>query len=188
MAEQKQDDQHEHTYSNYVRIRDIVQKTWQRRWTIEKSGERGSGISVLPTRHDDDDEESLNPLQSFRTGASPPLYTRHLNFGGKSFMSAFYAETSLKVKAIVAESRPELKYWIRLYTCHITLIPLGKVWIQLFCIQLWISRNTELFYFDMQSSWGKTECKPVADLKRVGLRQALCTQNSIYMSSAIRPN
>ena len=55
MAEQNQDDQYEHTFSNYVRIRDVVQKTCQRRWTIGKSGERGSGISVLPARHDDDD-------------------------------------------------------------------------------------------------------------------------------------
>ena len=30
----------------------IVQKTCQKRWTIWKSGERGSGISVLPARHD----------------------------------------------------------------------------------------------------------------------------------------
>ena len=49
MAVQKQDDQHEHTFSNYVRIRDIVQ--------IGKSGVSGSGISVLPTWHDDDDDE-----------------------------------------------------------------------------------------------------------------------------------
>ena len=55
MAVQKQDDQHEHTFSNYVRIQDAVQKTCLRRWTIGKSGERGSGISVLPARHDDDD-------------------------------------------------------------------------------------------------------------------------------------
>ena len=40
---------------NYVRIRDVVQRTCQRRLTIGKSGERGSGISVLPARHDDDD-------------------------------------------------------------------------------------------------------------------------------------
>ena len=55
MAVQKQDNQHEHTFSNYVRIRDAVQKTCLRWWTIGKSGERGSGISVLPARHDDDD-------------------------------------------------------------------------------------------------------------------------------------
>ena len=47
--------QQEHTFSNYVRIRDVVQKTFMRWWTIGKSGERGSGISVLPARHDDDD-------------------------------------------------------------------------------------------------------------------------------------
>ena len=56
MDVQKQDDQHEHTFSNYVRIQDVVLKTCLRRWTIGKSGERGSGISVLPARHDDDDE------------------------------------------------------------------------------------------------------------------------------------
>ena len=57
MAVQKQDDQHEHTFSNYVRIRDVVQKTCLRRWTIGKSGEIGSRISVLPGRHDDDDDD-----------------------------------------------------------------------------------------------------------------------------------
>ena len=56
MTEQKQDDQLEHTYSSYVRIRDVVQKTCRRRWTIGKSGERGSGISVRAARHDDDDD------------------------------------------------------------------------------------------------------------------------------------
>ena len=57
MAEQKQDDQHEHAYSSYVRIRDVTLKTCQRRWTIGRSGERESGISVLTLRHDDDDDE-----------------------------------------------------------------------------------------------------------------------------------
>ena len=56
MAEQKQDDQLEHTFSNYVRIRDVVQKTCQMRLTIGKSGEKGSWISVLTARHDDDDD------------------------------------------------------------------------------------------------------------------------------------
>ena len=56
MAVQKQDDQHEHTFSSYVRIRDVVLKTCLGRWTIRRSGERGSWISVLPARHDDDDD------------------------------------------------------------------------------------------------------------------------------------
>ena len=55
MAEQKQDDQLEHTYSSYVRIWDVALKICQRRWTIGRSGERESGISVLAARHDDDD-------------------------------------------------------------------------------------------------------------------------------------
>ena len=55
-AVQKQDDQHEHTFSSYVRIREVVLKTYLGRWTIGRSGERGSGISVLPARDDDDDK------------------------------------------------------------------------------------------------------------------------------------
>ena len=54
MAKQKQDDQLEHTYSSYVRIRDVALKTCKRRWTIGRSGKSGSEISVLAARHDDD--------------------------------------------------------------------------------------------------------------------------------------
>ena len=50
MAAQKQDDQLERTFSSYVRIQDVVLKTY-----LGRSGERGSGISVLPARYDDDD-------------------------------------------------------------------------------------------------------------------------------------
>ena len=57
MSVQKQDDQHEHTFSSYMRIQDVVLKTCLGRWTIGRSGERGSGISVLPARHDDDDDD-----------------------------------------------------------------------------------------------------------------------------------
>ena len=55
MAKHKLDDQLEHTYSSYVRIRDVALKTCQKRCMIGRSGERGSGISVLVARHDDDD-------------------------------------------------------------------------------------------------------------------------------------
>ena len=57
MAEQKQDDQLEHTYSSYVRIRDVALKTCRRRWTIGRSGERGSRKSVQAARHDNDDDD-----------------------------------------------------------------------------------------------------------------------------------
>ena len=56
-AAQKQDDQHERTFSSYVRIQVVVLKTYLGRWTIGRSGERGSGISVLPARYDDDDDD-----------------------------------------------------------------------------------------------------------------------------------
>ena len=59
MAVQKRDDQHEHTFSSYVRIRDAVLKTYLGRWTIGRSGERGSGISVLPARYDDNDDDDI---------------------------------------------------------------------------------------------------------------------------------
>ena len=58
MAEQKQDDQNEHTYSNYVRIRDVVQKTCQRRWTIGKSGEIGSVISESERNRESWDDDT----------------------------------------------------------------------------------------------------------------------------------
>ena len=56
-AKQNQDDQLEHTYSSYVRIRDVALKTCQKRWMIKRSSERGS---VLATRHDDDDIMNKN--------------------------------------------------------------------------------------------------------------------------------
>ena len=45
----------ERTFSSYVRIQIVVLKTYLGRWTIGRSGERESGISVLPARYDDDD-------------------------------------------------------------------------------------------------------------------------------------
>ena len=56
MAAKKPDNQLEATYSSCVRIRDVALKTCQRQWTIGRSGERGSGISVLVTHDDDDDD------------------------------------------------------------------------------------------------------------------------------------
>ena len=65
MAGQKQDDQHEHTFSRYVRIWNVTLKTCQRRWMIGESGERGSGISVLVARHDDDDNINYKQIIFF---------------------------------------------------------------------------------------------------------------------------
>ena len=64
MAAQKQDDQLERTFSSYVRIQDVVLKTYLGRWMIGRSGERGSGISVLPARYDDDDDDDDDDIWS----------------------------------------------------------------------------------------------------------------------------
>ena len=55
----KQDDQLEHTFSSYVRIQNVALKTCQRRWTIGRSGEKGSGISMLAARYDDKSSQTL---------------------------------------------------------------------------------------------------------------------------------
>ena len=41
---------------HFVPIRDVTLRTCQKRWTIERGGGRGSGISVLMAWHDDDDD------------------------------------------------------------------------------------------------------------------------------------
>ena len=39
--------------------------------------------------------------------------------------------------------RYEFKSWTRLIAFHIALIPLGKVWIQLFSLQLWVNSRAD---------------------------------------------
>ena len=70
MAKQKQDDQHEHIYSSYVRIQGVALKTCQKRWIIGRSGERGAGISVLVARHDDDDDTLHRDKTSLTNGCT----------------------------------------------------------------------------------------------------------------------
>ena len=52
--------------SSYVKIREVALKTCQRRWMIGRSSERGSGISVLAARHDDDDYDDLSSSRDQR--------------------------------------------------------------------------------------------------------------------------
>ena len=83
MAAQKQDDQLERTFSSYVRIQDVVLKTYLGRWTIGRSGERGSGISVLLARYDDDDD--------FNHGSKPNRYY----YSGSEWTSTTYRSYAL---------------------------------------------------------------------------------------------
>ena len=57
MAEQKQGDQLEPTYSSSVWIRGVALRTYRKRWTIGSGVERGSRIFMLMTRQDDDDDD-----------------------------------------------------------------------------------------------------------------------------------
>ena len=74
MDEQRQDDQLEPTYSSSVPIWDVALKTSWKQWMIEKGGEKGSGISMLMARHDDDDDSlnSLTTMSQFNTLATAP--------------------------------------------------------------------------------------------------------------------
>ena len=74
IAKQKQDNQLEHTLSSYVRIQDVALKTCQRRWTIGRSGERGSGISVLAPRHDDDDDDDIKETSAIESKVNRNKY------------------------------------------------------------------------------------------------------------------
>ena len=56
MAEERQDDQLEHTCSNSVPIWDVALKTCQKQWTVERNGEESSEISVLIAWQDEDGE------------------------------------------------------------------------------------------------------------------------------------
>ena len=72
MAKQVRGDQLEPTYSSSVRTRDVAQRTCPKRWTIGRRSERGSGISILATRYDDDDEmsnSSIWPIDGTLSGA-----------------------------------------------------------------------------------------------------------------------
>ena len=73
MDEQKQDDQLEHTYNSSVRIRDVALKTCQRRWTIGRNGERGSGISVLAARAVLNKSWRQHPTRLQLYGHLPPI-------------------------------------------------------------------------------------------------------------------
>ena len=67
--------------------------------------------------------------------------------------------------------RHEFKSWTRLIAFHIALIPLGKVWIQLFSLELWVNSRTDWVlqpWLDNKSR--KTEFKPVKlHLKKLDL-------------------
>ena len=147
MAAQKQDDQLERTFSSYVRIQDVVLKTYLGRWTIGRSGERGSGISVLPARYDDDDDiweredDSDNQIVIFR--CRNRLIWMNAIFHNHHHHHIMEVPWCSRYRCRNWTRRHEFKSWTRLIAFQIALIPLGKVWIQLFSLQLWVNSRTD---------------------------------------------
>ena len=90
MAKQKQGYHLEPTYSSSVRIRDLALRTSQKRWTIGRSGDRGSGISLLAARQDDDDyivalygwPEQTIPLSVLARNQTKDFWTWNLAVSG----------------------------------------------------------------------------------------------------------
>ena len=109
----KQDDQLEHTSSSYVRIRDVAMKTCQRRWTIGRSGERGSRISVPAARHDGDDDDTwgdkvvhiLSKIGEINPTSYPVI------FDVKSFSSGWDTKKSGLMRGC-HEKKKKKNYWI----------------------------------------------------------------------------
>ena len=89
MAKQKQDNQLEHTFSSYVRIWDVALKTCQRQWMIGRSGERGSGISMLAAQHDDDDAivQSYESMLYTNNNGNTISYIQEFNITNPPFSS-----------------------------------------------------------------------------------------------------
>ena len=146
MAEQKQDNQLKHTYSSSVRIRCVALKTCLRWWTIRRSGERGSGISVLAAWHDNDDDDG-DLLSRFLRGeflnnvkdSSPPyhLYTtgrrivRFMSFQKVLVLWEMWATSSRATVLITVQlplyhdhnqARLYIYIYIYIYRCITTLL------------------------------------------------------------------
>ena len=95
MAEQKQSDRLEPTYISSVRIRDVALRTCQKRLTIGRSGERGSGISVLIARQDDDDIFDKNKWIIFRfLLREEPTNLCHLVFFSRIYPTSIFPISS----------------------------------------------------------------------------------------------
>ena len=146
MAEQMQGDQLEPTYSSSVRIRDVALKTYQKQWTIGRSGKRGSGISLLVARKDDDDDQSFGdcPKCTNRNWYHPhihvPLFfslsnSRYLSLFSLSFIFTFHGI----VKSIILR----VFHFFFFFGLSLSLV----VWLRLG--DLFVSRNSS----EICASW-----------------------------------
>ena len=144
MDEQREDDQLEPIYNNSVLIQDVALKTYRERWTIETGGERGSGRSVLAALHDNVDDIIVYKLVLDRNTWNHTILYKIFVLDRRCPWCNGYRHRKWT-------QRHEFKSWTRLIAFHIALIPLGKVWIQLFSLQLWVNSTAD---WVLQPWWG----------------------------------
>ena len=126
MAAQKQDDQLERTFSSYVRIQDVVLKTYLGRWTIGRSGERGSGISVLLARYDDDDSYYTQYIYIYKVRNRRDKKIRHKHTRDIRSTDHYYVSSAVHPVISITEDRainhnmqkPKLYHWAT-GSCHV---------------------------------------------------------------------
>ena len=61
--------------------------------------------------------------------------------------------------------RHELKSWTRLIAFHIALIPLGKVWIRLFSLQLWVNSRADWLLQPWQSNLSRRRIQCISQIE-----------------------
>ena len=94
MAKQKQGDQLEPTYSSSVRIRGVALRTCRMWWTIGRSGERGSGISVLMARQD---EMMMVRLRNYINSFEIPSTLQITSFFKRSVSNWYLSQDQFKL-------------------------------------------------------------------------------------------
>ena len=149
MAEQKQDDQLKPIYSSSVRIRYVDLRTCQKQWTIGRSGKRGSEISMLAVRHDDDDIYIYTcPLQTdcFVVSQlfSVARHTRYFKLGLKS--GCLYVSQIPYSWAIVILSVSEGIFYVYIFTYTLSATQVFTSWEEL-CINAYVKHVIYIYIY-----------------------------------------
>ena len=105
--------------------------THLQRWLIGKNGKRESKESVLLACLDDDNDDKIQVLVVSITSR----YLVPVVLGRCPWCNGYRCRKWTQWH--------EFKSWTRLIAFHKALIPLGKVWIQLFSLQLWVNSRTD---------------------------------------------
>ena len=100
------------------------------------------GVFYSPSRLGDNFRDTLQQVQRKVRRVSIPAWASCVCNKNET---VYHHHVSRGVVVIVVGNgrRHEFKSWTRLIAFHIALIPLGKGWIQLFSLQLWVNSRTD---------------------------------------------